>query len=63
MYRLNTATIESGAWIAAASFVGPGVTIGQNAVLAANSVATHDLQPNSIYQGNPAQFIRDRSVP
>lgn len=52
--------IESGAWIAAGAFVGPGVTVATHAVLTANSVATRDLKPYAIYQGNPAEKVRDR---
>ena len=52
--------VESGAWIGAGAFVGPGVTVGSHAVLAAGSVATKDLQPYGIYQGNPAVLIKRR---
>jgi len=52
--------VESGAWIGAAGFVGPGVTVGTHAVLAAGSVATEDLSPFGIYQGNPAKLVRQR---
>ena len=46
--------ICAGAWVGAATFVGPGVNIGTHAVLTAGSVATKDLEPGGIYQGNPA---------
>ena len=52
--------IEPGAWIGAAAFVGPGVTIGSHAVLTAGSVATKDLEPGGVYQGNPAAWTRRR---
>ena len=35
-----------------------GVTIGENAVIAAGSVVTKNVPPNQIWGGNPAQFIR-----
>lgn len=54
--------VEQGSWIGAASFVGPGVTVGSHAVLAACSVATKDLDPSGIYRGNPAVRIRERVV-
>jgi len=54
--------IESGAWLGARSIVCPGVTVGSHAVLAVGSVATSDLLPFSIYQGNPAVKIRDRII-
>jgi putative colanic acid biosynthesis acetyltransferase WcaF len=55
-------TVESGAWIGACSFVGPGVTVKQNTVLTAGSVATQDLEANGIYRGNPAQFVKERRL-
>ena len=54
--------VERGAWIAAAAFVGPGVSVGCHAVLAAGSVATKDLEPYGIYQGNPAVLIKKRVI-
>ena len=55
-------TIEKGAWIGAKSTVCPGVTVGSHAVLAVNSVATRNLEPYSIYQGNPAVFVKKRNI-
>ena len=54
--------LENGAWIGAQSIVGPGVVGGSHAVLSAGSVATQDLQPYTIYRGNPAQAIRMRKI-
>ncbi|MBC7398932.1 MAG: colanic acid biosynthesis acetyltransferase WcaF, partial [Mucilaginibacter sp.] len=39
-----------------------GLVIGSHAVLTTGSVATKNLQPYSIYQGNPAMKIRDRVI-
>ena len=36
----------------------PGVTIGDNAVVAAGAVVTKDVAPNTIVGGNPAKFIK-----
>jgi len=55
-------TVEDGAWIGAGAWVGPGVTVGNHAVLAAGSVATKDLEPQGIYRGNPAVFLRPRII-
>jgi putative colanic acid biosynthesis acetyltransferase WcaF len=55
--------VEAGAWIGAGAFVGPGVTVGNHAVLAAGSVATKNLEPFGVYQGNPAAFIKQREIP
>ncbi len=38
----------------------PGVTIGEGAVIAANSVVTKDVEPYSIVGGNPAKHLRYR---
>jgi putative colanic acid biosynthesis acetyltransferase WcaF len=54
--------LESGAWIGASAFVGPGVTVGTHAVLTAGSVAAKDLQPYGVYQGNPAALTKMRRV-
>lgn len=48
------------AWIAADAFVGPKVRVGAGAILGARGVALHDLEPWTIYLGNPATKIRTR---
>jgi putative colanic acid biosynthesis acetyltransferase WcaF len=53
-------TVESGAWIGAAAFVAPGVTIGSHAVVAAGSVVTSDLPPRMICGGNPCVPLKPR---
>src|SRR5579872_2754208 len=50
-------SIGDDVWLAAECFVGPGVTIGDGAILAARAVAFHDLAPGSIYLGNPATIV------
>ena len=42
------------AWVCAGSFVGPGVSVGDGAILSAHSVTHQDLEPWRIYRGNPA---------
>ena len=55
-------TLEEGAWIGAQSVVCPGVTCGTHSVLSVGSVAARDLEPYSIYQGNPAGKVRERVI-
>ncbi|MFW5761262.1 MAG: WcaF family extracellular polysaccharide biosynthesis acetyltransferase [Cyclobacteriaceae bacterium] len=54
--------LEEGCWIGARAVVSPGVTCGSHSILAVNSVAVKDLQPYGIYQGNPAQWKRERVI-
>jgi len=52
--------VEDDVWLAADSFVGPNVTVGQGAILGARGVAMHDLDPNMMYAGNPAILLKSR---
>ena len=54
--------VGDGAWIAAQAWVGPGVTVGDHALLSAGSVTTRDLEPRGIYQGNLAVKVRQREI-
>lgn len=54
--------IEDGAWIGAKALVAPGVTVYAHAVLSAMSIATKNLEPYTIYQGNPAVAVRKRDI-
>jgi putative colanic acid biosynthesis acetyltransferase WcaF len=58
----GSVVLEDGAWIGAAAIVNQGITVGSHAVLTTSSVATKNLEPYSIYQGNPAVKIRDRVI-
>lgn len=54
--------IGADAWVCADAFVGPGVRIGEGAVLGARAVAMTDLPAGATGIGNPMQ-IRERSCP
>ena len=45
-------------WIGSGAIVLPGVSIGDNSIIAAGSVVTKDVPENVIYGGNPAKFIK-----
>jgi putative colanic acid biosynthesis acetyltransferase WcaF len=53
-------TVGNSAWICAGSVVGPGTVVGNGAILALGSVAIEDLEPWTIYRGNPAVAIGRR---
>lgn len=48
-------------WVAAEAFVGPGVTMGDGAVLAARGVLFENAEEDGIYRGNPAALVRQRT--
>ena len=55
-----TAPIRIGrrAWVAADAFVGPGVTIGEGAVVGARTSVYRNVDPWTVVGGNPARIIK-----
>lgn len=60
--KVGKIVLEEGVWIGAKAIVCPHVTCHSHAVLAVNSVAVKDLEAYGIYQGNPAQYVRERKI-
>ncbi len=54
--------IMKNAWVAADSFVGMGVTIGEGAVVGARSSVFNDVEAWNVVGGNPAKFIKKRVI-
>ncbi len=52
--------IGNDVWIGRGATILSGVTVGDGAIIGANSVVTKNIEPYSIYAGNPAKFIRYR---
>jgi len=50
--------IKRNAWIGAAATILPGVTIGENAIVAAGAVVSRDVPANTVVGGVPAKFIK-----
>ena len=53
-------SIGADAWICAQAFVGPGITVGEGAVVGAAAVAMRNVDPWTVVVGNPARFVRKR---
>lgn len=53
-------TIGNNVWIAADAFVGPGVKVNDNAVIAARAVVVKDVEAGTIVGGNPGKVIGKR---
>lgn len=51
--------VRDRSWIAARAFVGPGVSIGPDSVVGANSTVLRDVPEKSLVAGNPAKVIRE----
>lgn len=52
--------IENDVWIGFGAIILSGVKIGTGSIIAAGSVVTKDVEPYSIYAGNPAKKIQNR---
>ena len=51
--------IKKNAWIGANATILPGVTIGENSVVAAGSVVSKDVPDNTIVGGIPAKILKN----
>lgn len=52
--------IKRNAWIGGGAIILPGVTIGENAIVAAGAVVSKDVADNTIVGGIPAKLIKDK---
>jgi acetyltransferase-like isoleucine patch superfamily enzyme len=55
---LKSILIKKNVWIGAGATVLPGVTVGENSIIAAGAVVNKDVPPNSIVGGIPARLIK-----
>ena len=55
---LKSIVIKKNVWIGASATILPGVTIGENAIVAAGALVNKDVAANTIVGGVPAKFIR-----
>jgi acetyltransferase-like isoleucine patch superfamily enzyme len=55
--EIHPVRICRGAWIGFRSFILKGVTVGEGAVVGANSVVTRDVPPHTVVAGSPARVL------
>ncbi len=60
-FKLQVApiTVREGSWIAAASFIAPGIEIGSGAIVSAGSVVFASVAPKTFVRGNPATVVSE----
>lgn len=56
--ELKPVHIKKNAWLGANTTILPGVTIGENAVVAAGAVVNHDVPANTVVAGVPAKVLK-----
>jgi len=56
--EIKPISIGSNVWICDRAIIFPGVTIGDNAVVAVNSVVTKDVPAGTMVAGQPARVIK-----
>jgi putative colanic acid biosynthesis acetyltransferase WcaF len=63
-FPLVTAPISIGrsAWVCTEAFVGPGVAVGEHAVVGARAVVTKNVPPKAIVVGNPGRLLEKKRV-
>ncbi len=50
--------LKRNCWIGAGATILPGVTVGENAMVAAGAVVSKDVEPNTVVGGVPARLIK-----
>jgi acetyltransferase-like isoleucine patch superfamily enzyme len=61
--EIRPVRICKNAWISRGSMIMKGVTVGEGAIIGANSVVVTDIPPHSIAMGNPARVIVKNAKP
>lgn len=62
LFSKGPVVIDNDVWIGEGAAILPGVHIGNNSVIGANSVVTHDVAPYSVVAGSPAREIKQYKI-
>ncbi len=54
--------IKDGCWVCAGAIICPGVEMKKNSIALTGAVIFKSTDENCIYQGNPAELVRSRSI-
>lgn len=57
-WKVIATRVKRGASIGTSATILCGVTVGENAIVGAGSVVTHDVPDNAVVTGNPARIMR-----
>lgn len=52
-------TVGANVWIGGRAVLNPGVTVGENSVVASGAVVTEDVPDDVVVQGNPATVVTE----
>ncbi|ADU32239.1 sugar O-acetyltransferase [Evansella cellulosilytica] len=55
-------TFGNNVWIGGSAIINPGVTVGDNAVIASGAVVTKDVPNNVVVGGNPAKILKEIEI-
>ena len=55
--------LQADSWVCARAFIGPGVTVGEGAIVGAAAVVMKNVAPWTIVIGNPSRYCKDRPRP
>lgn len=55
-------TLQDGAWVGAQARICPGVTLGPGSIATVGSIVMKDIPAFEVWAGNPAQYLRQRTI-
>jgi putative colanic acid biosynthesis acetyltransferase WcaF len=56
-------TVGRNVWIAADAFIGPGITVSDNSIVAARAVVVSNVEQGTLVAGNPARVLKKIDKP